>query len=86
VLATPVASAPNALAICTAKVPTPPGAPMISTFCPEATCPPLRTVCSAVRAEMVVAAAWAKVRLVGLGASLFARPMAYSAKAPSAMP
>jgi hypothetical protein len=29
-----VTSAPNALAICTAKVPTPPDAPLISTFCP----------------------------------------------------
>ena len=85
-LATPVTSAPNALAICTAKVPTPPDAPMISTFCPDATCPPSRTACSAVRAEMVVAAACSKVRLVGLGASLSARPTAYSAKDPSAMP
>src|SRR4051794_20852634 len=34
VLATPVTSAPNAFAICTANVPTPPDAPMISTFCP----------------------------------------------------
>ena len=30
----PVTSAPNALAICTAKVPTPPEAPLINTFCP----------------------------------------------------
>ena len=34
VLHTPVTSAPNALASCTAKVPTPPDAPMISTCCP----------------------------------------------------
>ena len=34
VLHTPVTSAPNALAICTANVPTPPAAPMINTFCP----------------------------------------------------
>ena len=34
VLHTPVTSAPNAFAICTAKLPTPPDAPMISTFSP----------------------------------------------------
>ena len=32
VLQTPVTSAPNALAICTANVPTPPEAPWINTF------------------------------------------------------
>jgi len=39
VLQTPVTSAPNALAICTANVPTRPDAPMTSTFCPGCTCP-----------------------------------------------
>src|SRR6266511_1637578 len=34
VLQTPVTSAPNDLAICTAKVPTPPDAPLIKTRCP----------------------------------------------------
>jgi hypothetical protein len=34
VLHTPVTSAPKDLAICTANVPTPPDAPMISTLCP----------------------------------------------------
>ena len=34
VLDTPVTSAPNALAIWTANVPTPPDAPVISTACP----------------------------------------------------
>ena len=34
VLQTAVTSAPNAFAICTAKVPTPPDAPLIRTFCP----------------------------------------------------
>jgi hypothetical protein len=34
VLQTPVTSAPNGLAICTANVPTPPPAPLISTLCP----------------------------------------------------
>ena len=33
-LQTPVTSAPNDFAICTAKVPTPPEAPLIKTFCP----------------------------------------------------
>ena len=35
VLHTPVTSAPNALAICTANAPTPPDAPMTSTLCPD---------------------------------------------------
>jgi hypothetical protein len=34
VLHTPVTAAPYALAICTAKVPTPPEAPLIRTFLP----------------------------------------------------
>ena len=34
---TPVTSAPRAFAICTAKVPTPPEAPLIRTFCPGCT-------------------------------------------------
>jgi hypothetical protein len=34
VLHTPVTSAPNALAICTANVLTPPDPPLIKTFCP----------------------------------------------------
>ena len=39
VLHTPVTTAPNALAICTANVPTPPDAVMISTRCPASTRP-----------------------------------------------
>src|SRR2546422_163696 len=39
VLHTPVTSAPNDLAICTANVPTPPDAPLIRTFCPDRICP-----------------------------------------------
>src|SRR6266568_4889523 len=35
VLHTPVTSAPNAFAICTANVPTPPDAPLMRTFCPS---------------------------------------------------
>ena len=39
VLQTPVTRAPNALAICTANVPTPPDAPLINTSCPGWTFP-----------------------------------------------
>ena len=39
VLHTPVTSAPNDLAICTANVPTPPDAPLIKTFCPAESVP-----------------------------------------------
>src|ERR1035438_10743766 len=42
VLQTPVTSVPKDLAICTAKVPTPPDAPLIRTFCPGLICPLLR--------------------------------------------
>src|SRR5687768_11260091 len=52
VLHTPVTCAPNALAICTANVPTPPEAPMTSTLCPRLTCARSRTACRAVRAEI----------------------------------
>src|ERR1022692_3586535 len=83
---TPVTSAPDALAICTAKVPTPPDAPMTSTRFPACTCPRSRTACRAVNAETGTAAACVKVRLAGLGASLSGRALAYSAKEPSAMP
>ncbi len=50
-LHTPVTSVPNALAICTAKEPTPPDAPMISTFCPGCTLA-LRMAFSAVPPEI----------------------------------
>src|SRR5205823_672382 len=39
VLDTPVTSAPNDLAICTANVPTPPAAPLIKIFCAGSMCP-----------------------------------------------
>src|SRR5688572_3262711 len=66
-LHTPVTFAPNALAICTAKVPTPPEAPTISTVCPGSSRPRSRRPCRAVTAEMGAAAACSKVRLAGLG-------------------
>jgi hypothetical protein len=82
-LHTPVTSAPRALAICTANVPTPPEAPMISTRCPGCTFPASRTATSAVGPEMGTAAACSNVTFAGLGTSLFALATAYSAKAPS---
>ena len=85
-LHTPVTSAPEALAICTANVPTPPDAPMIRTFCPACTCAWSRTACRAVSAETGTAAACSKDRLTGLGASLLARVRAYGAKEPSQVP
>ena len=86
VLHTPVTSAPKALAIWTAKVPTPPEAPMISTFCPGSTRAWSRTACRAVSAETGTAAACSKERFAGLGASLLARARAYGAKEPSQVP
>src|SRR3954454_3719896 len=65
VLHTPVTSAPSALAICTANVPTPPEAPTISTLCPGCTRPRSRRPCRAVTAEMEAAVACSKVRVNG---------------------
>src|SRR5918911_280710 len=67
VLATPVTSAPSAWAICTAKVPTPPDAPMIST-CWPARARPVRSACSAVSPDKGTAEAGHqadRVRLAG---------------------
>jgi hypothetical protein len=55
--AAPVTSASSALASCTAKVPTPPDAPMISTFCPACIWPWSRRAWRAVDAELGTAAA-----------------------------
>ena len=65
VLVTPVTSAPKALAICTANVPTPPDAPLMRTFWPGWTWPWSRSSWSAVVAETPTAAACSKVRLAG---------------------
>ena len=86
VLQTPVTSAPNAFAICTANVPTPPDAPMISTFCPGCTFALSRTACNAVTAEMGQAVARSKERFAGFRASMFASARAYSANEPSQLP
>src|SRR5438552_18316348 len=50
VLHTPVTSAPNHFAICTANVPTPPDAPTIRTLCPDRISPTSRRPCRAVNA------------------------------------
>src|SRR5829696_417601 len=73
VLHTQVTCAPSALAICTAKVPTPPEAPMSSTSCPGRTFPWSRKACRAVEPMMATTAACSKVRFAGLGASLSSR-------------
>ena len=86
VLQTPVTSAPNALAICTAKVPTPPDAPMMSTCSPACTFALSRTACNAATAEMGQDAAVSYERFAGLGASLLTAARAYSAKEPSQLP
>ena len=65
VLQTPVTLAPSAFAICTANVPTPPEAPLISTFVPAPT-PPARRPCSAVIAATGTAAACSKLIVRGL--------------------
>src|SRR5215210_1561343 len=70
VLQTPVTYAPNALAICTAKVPTPPEAPMINTSCSGVTRPWSRTACRAVKPVTGTAAACSKLRFSGFGAKL----------------
>src|SRR5512132_3803245 len=86
VLHTPVTSAPKALASCTAKLPTPPDAPMITTFCPGLTPPVSRTAWRAANPEIGTAAACSKVRLAGLGASWLLGTEAYSANEPSHQP
>ena len=82
VLHTPVTSAPNALASCTAKLPTPPEAPMTRTRWPGSTLPASVSACSAVPAEIGTTAAWSNVRFAGLRDSLSSRTAAYSAKDP----
>src|SRR6266436_8290692 len=82
VLHTPVTSAPNDLAICTAKVPTPPAAPLIKTFCPGWICPLSRRPCNAVNAATGAEAACSNVTLGGFKTNVDSGAQAYSAKAP----
>src|SRR5215471_12797026 len=82
VLHTPVTSAPNDLAICTANVPTPPAAPLIKTSCPGWICPLSRSPCNAVNAATGAEAACSNVTLGGFKANVDSGAHAYSAKAP----
>src|SRR4028118_1518028 len=59
---TPVTRPPNALAICTAKVPTPPDAPTMSTSCPGSIRPWSRSPCKAGKPETARAAACSTAR------------------------
>ena len=85
VLHTPVTSAPNALAICTANVPTPPDAPVTSTVCPGCTCAMSRRACSAVIPDVGTVAACSIVSLSGLRTSWSAGTDAYCASVPAVL-
>ena len=83
----PVTSAPNAFAICTANVPTPPDAPLIEDLLPGLEMPLSRRSWRAVVADTPTAAACSKVRLAGLVDEAGPRLAdAYSAKAPVHQP
>ena len=86
VLVTPVTSAPIDFAICTAKLPTPPDAPLTRTFWPGWTLPLSRRSCSAAVADTPTAAACSKVRLAGLRTSCASGTAASSANAPAHQP
>src|SRR2546423_12176447 len=86
VLQIPVTLASNDFAICTANVPTPPDAPLISTLCPGCTFPWSRTAARAVNAESPTAADCSDVRFVGLGSRLLSAAHTYSANAPLHQP
>lgn len=83
---TPVTSAPYALAICTANVPTPPDAPLTSTVRPARTPATSRRPMSAVLAASGIAADCSKVRPAGLRSTAPSATHTNSAKAPSASP
>ncbi|CAN5492296.1 hypothetical protein BH23ACT9_BH23ACT9_25330 [soil metagenome] len=84
-LHTPVTSAPKALAICTANVPTPPDAPVTATVCPACRCTTSRSACNAVNADVGTAAACAMDRLGGMRTKWSAGAHAYSASVPVAL-
>ncbi len=85
-LDTPVTSAPNAFAIWTAKVPTPPDAPLIRTFWPGWTLPSSRRSWRAVDADTPTEAACSNVRLAGFSRNWSSVARAYSANAPATHP
>jgi len=81
VLHNPVTTAPNDLAIWTAKVPTPPDAPIIKTFCPGLTFPLSRIPWKAVSAAVGTEAASSNVMLDGFCINPFSGTHISSAKA-----
>ncbi len=81
---TPVTCAPNAAATCTAKLPTPPDAPITRTRSPALTPPTSRTAWSAATAEIGRVAACAKERFAGLRATNSTDATTYSANDPRA--
>src|SRR6266545_3929389 len=86
-LQTAVTSAPNARAIWTAKVPTPPEPPLTRTRCPLWTRPWSRSACSAVLPATANVAASSNETPAGFGTTPpFAATITYSAKAPLAAP
>lgn len=79
---TPVTRAPSALAICTANVPTPPEAPLMSTSSPGFTFAVSVRPKSAVPAATGRVAASSNETLFGIGATRFAATATYSWYAP----
>ena len=73
-------------AICTAKLPTPPDAPMTRTRWPGRTRPTVVSACRAVMPEIVDTPACSTGTFAGRSTSLSTSATAYSAKAPLAMP
>src|SRR5215472_14813306 len=86
VLHTPVTSAPKDFAICTAKVPTPPAAPLIKTVCPAWIRPLSRSPCNAVSAAIGTEAACSNVTFSGFITNAASEAHVYSAKAPLHVP
>src|SRR5919106_5025482 len=82
VLHTPVTSAPSALAICTASVPTPPDAPLMRTVVPGLTWPTSRMAIMAVRPDMTDAAASLNESVAGFSMSRDAGATVNSANVP----
>src|SRR5437773_9790300 len=76
---TPVTSAPNDFAIWTAKVTTPPVAPLIRTFCPGRMLP-WRRPCKAVNPAQATQPACSNVTLAGLITNPRSRVHAYCAR------
>ncbi|PYQ33868.1 MAG: hypothetical protein DMF55_10815 [Acidobacteria bacterium] len=67
--AVPMTWAPFHRASCTAKLPMPPAAPWISTFCPVRSPPTSKSPCHAVSAAIGTEAAWTWSIEVGFNAS-----------------